>query len=84
MAFPAERKLDHAFRRQILGGQHHFLVTYRDVVDLEAAGLDLAARFAVGGDQSGLVGKAVSAPRPLSSSARAISTVGSASAKVPS
>src|SRR5665811_1000814 len=43
---PAERKFNHAFRREVLRRQRHLLVGNRCVIDLEAAGLDLPARFA--------------------------------------
>ena len=84
VALLAERKLDHAVWRQVLGGQQHFLVAHRYVVDLESAGLDLAARFAVGATRPAFSAKAVRTPKPLSSSARGISIVGSVSASEPS
>ncbi len=43
----AHRQLDHAFAGQVRRRQHHLLVRHRLVVDTQAAGLDLAPRFAV-------------------------------------
>ena len=41
----AERNLDHAFRRQVRAGERELLVADGRVVDAQAAGLDLPARF---------------------------------------
>lgn len=48
-----ERELDDAFRQQ-RGGQHHLLVGHRNIVDAQAAALDLPPRFAVRRDETGI------------------------------
>ena len=54
VALFSERQLDHAFRRQLRLRQRHFLVGHGNVVDPDAAALDLTAGVAVGGDEAGL------------------------------
>src|SRR6476646_1633157 len=52
VALPAERELDDALRCEVFSRQHHLLVRDSDVVDAQAAALDLAPCLAVGGDQA--------------------------------
>src|SRR5438876_11493489 len=52
VALLAERELDDAFGREIAPCEQHLFVCYRDIVDLEAAGLDLPLRLPIRGDQA--------------------------------
>src|SRR6267154_62390 len=53
VALLAERKLDHAFRREIAMPENHLLVGNGGIVDAETAALDLAARLAIRRDEAG-------------------------------
>src|SRR5262249_58356506 len=53
VALLAKRKLDDACWREMRPGERHLVVGDRGVVHAQSAALDLAARFAVRGDETG-------------------------------